>query len=417
MSEDAQNIKSILCPTCYGPLPKAVLTEAVQCIYCDVWVATCDGRQQKMILDKQQREDLRIGIQPDEPVFTEDSPLDRLFGRIRRVSPIVIGFPMMWVLMMHLYVGMGWVGHEALPLGSMDAYLMWTFFMCVATTITGYSILTALTLASMSVSSLLMLLTILSTSEDPGSYMESESGIIAMFYIGTPMLLAIIWGMMQGSQSMKRYGTKLWTARYRFAIAMTLGLAVSYSYFSRPTTKQFLYSKRPEFEQQIELFTKLCSTEWSEETPSTEPINPQAVLKYPFKQYQSGNIETVLCSRTRSKNWVSNYLQDVKHRDLRMGTQLASYLSKLYAKNVRDSFLHKTYIDSVNTALSPTYWLLYDAECLDNKPITGKLYDVQTQTLLRRVQVPCTFDEMLDRKALLDTLMKETDGVFIVSYD
>ena len=56
--------------------------------------------------------------------------MDRLFGRIRRIAPVLIGFPMVWVLMMHLYVGMGWVGPRALPLGDMDAFYMYLFHVC-----------------------------------------------------------------------------------------------------------------------------------------------------------------------------------------------------------------------------------------------------------------------------------------------
>ena len=50
-------------------------------------------RQQKVILSHAQIEDLGKGIQPSEPIFKEGSPLDRLFGRIRRVVPMIIGVP------------------------------------------------------------------------------------------------------------------------------------------------------------------------------------------------------------------------------------------------------------------------------------------------------------------------------------
>ena len=99
------SLTSLHCPTCNGPLSKDVLENPVQCIYCDVWVATNDGRQQKVILSHAQIADLGKGIQPSEPIFKEGSPLERLFGRIRRVVPMIIGVPLVWVLMMHLFVG------------------------------------------------------------------------------------------------------------------------------------------------------------------------------------------------------------------------------------------------------------------------------------------------------------------------
>ena len=108
--QHSNSLTSLHCPTCNGPLSKDVLENPVQCIYCDVWVATNNGRQQKVILSQTQIADLEKGIQPSEPIFKEGSALDRLFGRIRRVVPMVIGVPFVWVLMMHLFVGQKWVG-------------------------------------------------------------------------------------------------------------------------------------------------------------------------------------------------------------------------------------------------------------------------------------------------------------------
>lgn len=409
-------IKSLHCPTCSGPLPIDVLTDPVQCIYCDTWVATCDGRQQTMLVNQQQGIDLQNGIQPAEPIFRENSPLDRLFGRIRRISPIFVGFPMVWVLMMHLYVGMDWIGPRALPLGDMNAVDLYTFLICVATTITGYSILTALVLGAMSVSNLCMLVIILSQVDDVGSYMESESGIIALFRIGIPAIVAVAWGMMQSRQSMQRYFAKIWAARIRFGLAITLGLVVSFSYFDRPTKRQFMESKRDAFTKQTEIFTRLCSIEWSEEEPTTEPILPQPILELVSLKSAQGNVEAVVCSRAISNNWVSNYLQDEQYEDLNITTNLGKYLDSLHRSYMYDAFLTPKYEASVNAALSATYWLLFDPECTNGVPITAKLYDAKTYTLLRRIKVPCSDDEYgyQDRRTLFESLASETGGVFKV---
>ena len=412
----AQVIKSIHCPTCYGPLPKEVLTEPVQCIYCDVWVATCDGRQQKMILDRHQAMDLRNGIQPSEPVFREGSPLDRLFGRIRRVAPVVIGFPMVWVLMMHLYVGAGWVGPRALPMGDMNAVGFYTFVMCVATAITGYSMLSALILLSMSLSDLSLLLTYLSTSDDVVQSLESESGIMAMFQIGIPIVLVVVWGMMQSTQSIQWSLKKLWVAKLRFGVAMTLGLAVSFAYFSRPTNQQYMESKKEEFTKQADVFAKLCSMEWSSENPTTEPIVPVPKLEFLSWKDHKGNVETIACSRAISNDWVSNYLQEKQHPELRMNTKMMHFLDLLHRSYFRDDFLTPKYEASVNAALSAPYWLLYDPQCLNGAPITAKLYDAKTHALLRRLKIPCSSDETKDRRALFDALKSETGGVFTLDY-
>ena len=312
-------IKGLHCPTCSGPLPIDVLTDPVQCIYCDTWVATCDGRQQKMLLNQQQGIDLQNGIQPAEPIFRENSPLDRLFGRIRRIAPLFVGFPIVWVLMMHLYVGMDWVGPHALPLGDMNAVDLYTFIICVATTITGYSILTALVLFAMSASNLCMLVIVLSQADEVGSYMGSESGIIALFRIGIPALVAVGWGMMQSRQSMQRYFAKIWAARVRFGLAITLGFIVSFAYFDRPTKRQFIESKRDAFTKQTEIFAQLCSIGWSEEEPTTEPILPQPKLELIFLEGSQGNVEAVVCSRAINNNWVSNYLQDEQYTSTLIG--------------------------------------------------------------------------------------------------
>lgn len=411
---NAKELKSLYCPTCYGPLSKDVLTEPIQCIYCDTWVATCDGRQQKMVVNRQQAIELRNGIQPSEPIFREGSPLDLLFGRIRRISPVLIGIPMVWVLMMHLYVGMEWVGPRALPLGDMDAFEMYTFIMCVVTAITGYSILSALVLISMSLSTCAMLLATLGRVEDMGSYMESESGIIAILYIGTPMILAVAWGMMQNSKSMQRHFAKIWAARFRFGLTMLLGIVVSFAYFHRPTKRQFIESKREEFTKQTDIFATLCNEGWSGQ-PTTDPIVPQPKLELRYRN-SKGNVETVLCSRAISKNWVSNYVQKEQHKDLDMLTKLSYYLDDLHRQSIYyDDFLTPQYEESVNTALSAPYWLLYDPQCA-NAQMTAKLYDATTSTLLRRVKIPCSYDNLKDRDALLTSLEEETGGVFTLGY-
>ena len=69
----------------------------------------------------------------------------------------------------------------------------------------------------------------------------------------------------------------------------------------------------------------------------------------------------------------------------------------------------------INKALSAPYWLLYDPRCTD-KSMTAKLYDAKTYRLLRRVKVPCVYDEFKDRRALLLSLEKETGGVFTAPY-
>ena len=414
--QDTHTIKSLHCPTCQGPLSKRVLTDPVQCIYCDVWVATCDGRQQKMSVDQQQGIDLLNGIQPDEPIFRENSPLDRLFGRIRRIAPLFVGFPLVWVLMMHLYVGMEWVGPRALPLGDMNAVDMYTFIICVATTITGYSILTALVLFSMSASNLCMLVIVLSQVDDVGSYMESESGIIALFRIGVPAIVAVAWGMMQSPRSMQRYFAKIWAARIRFGLAITLGFIVSFAYFDRPTKRQFINSKREAFTKQTEIFAQLCSIGWSEEEPTTEPILPQPKLELIFLKGSLGNVEAVVCGRAINNNWVSNYLQDEQYEDLNIETNLGKHLNSLHRSYMYDAFLTPKYEASVNAALSATYWLLFDPECTNGAPITAKLYNAKTYTLLRRIKVPCSDDEYgyQDRRRLFESLASETGGVFKV---
>ena len=73
------------------------------------------------------------------------------------------------------------------------------------------------------------------------------------------------------------------------------------------------------------------------------------------------------------------------------------------------------YEKSVNAALSAPYWLLYDPECIKGAPITAKLYDAKTSTLLRRITIPCASDEIKDRKALFHAL-EETGGSFTFYY-
>ena len=415
--QHSNSLTSLHCPTCNGPLSKDVLENPVQCIYCDVWVATNNGRQQKVILSQTQIADLEKGIQPSEPIFKEGSALDRLFGRIRRVVPMVIGVPFVWVLMMHLFVGQKWVGSHALPMGDMDVVGLYTFVVWVFTAVTGYGMLSALLAFSMSLSELSLLLIHLESVEDINAFMSSESGIVALFRIGIPFLVAVVWVMMQSSQSFQRSLKKIWVARFRFGIFIALGCAVSWTYFNRPTTKLYLESKQEEFAQQTQVFARLCSTDSSSETPTTDPIVPVPKLEFTFLKGSSGNVETVLCSRALSNEWVSKYVREDQgdHPDLNIQTQLGRLLDLLHRSHMRDAFLTSTYEEMVESALSPSYWLLYDTSCTDAS-LVGKLYDAKNHQLLRKVMVSCSGDSITDRKALFEALNTETGGIFVLDY-
>ena len=79
--------------------------------------------------------------------------------------------------------------------------------------------------------------------------------------------------------------------------------------------------------------------EWSAEKPTTEPIEPQPKLEFVSYDQSVGNIETVVCRRAISNNWVSNYLQEEQYADLRIQTQLGHYLDLLHRKYMYDDFL------------------------------------------------------------------------------
>ena len=131
----------------------------------------------------------------------------------------------------------------------------------------------------------------------------------------------------------------------------------------------------------------------------------------------SGNVETVLCSRALSNEWVSKYVREDQgdHPDLNIQTQLGSLLDLLHRSHMRDDFLTSTYEDMVESALSPSYWLLYDASCTDAS-LVGKLYDANNHQLLRKVTIPCSGDSITDRKALFEVLNTETGGIFVLDY-
>jgi hypothetical protein len=416
--QHSNSLTSLHCPTCNGPLTKDVLEKPIQCIYCDVWVATNDGRQQKVILSHAQITDLGKGIQPSEPIFKEGSPLDRLFGRIRRIVPMIIGIPLVWVLMMHLFVGRQWIGPHALPMGDMDVVGLYTFIVWVFTAVTGYGILSALMAFSMSLSVLSSLLLHLESVEDISAFMSSESGIVALFRIGVPLFAAVIWAMMQDAQGFQRSLKKIWVARFRFGTFIALGCILSWTYFDRPTTRMYLESKQEEFAQQTQVFARLCAIDSSSETPTTEPIVPPPRLEFTFLKGSNGNIETILCSRALSNEWVSKYVREDQgdHPDLNIQTQLGHLLDLIHRSHMRDAFLTPKYEQMVESALSPAYWLLYDASCADESSLVGKVYDPNSQQLLRKVTVPCSGDSITDRKAFFEALTIETGGVFVLDY-
>ena len=163
---------------------------------------------------------------------------------------------------------------------------------------------------------------------------------------------------------------KLWAAKIRFGVAMTLGLVVSFAYFNRPTKRQYLESKREEFTKRADVFATLCSMDWSAETPKTEPIDPLPKLEFVFLKGSIGNVETIVCGRAIDKNWISNYLQEKQYVDLSLNTNMSSFLGHLYRSRMRDSFLTSKYKDSINAVLSAPYWLLYDPACTPRSSIT-----------------------------------------------
>jgi len=156
----------------------------------------------------------------------------------------------------------------------------------------------------------------------------------------------------------------------------------------------------------------------SSEKPTTEPIVPIPKLEFTFLKGSSGNIETVLCSRALSNEWVSKYVLENPgdHPDLSIETQLGHLLHLIHRSHMRDAFLTPKYEQMVESALSPAYWLLYDVRCAEDASLVGKVYDANSQQLLRRVTVPCSGESITDRRALFEALTTETGGIFILDY-
>ena len=75
---------------------------------------------------------------------------------------------------------------------------------------------------------------------------------------------------------------------------------------------------------------------------------------------------------------------------------------------MRDAFLTSTYEQMVESALSPTYWLLYDASCAEDAFLVGKLYSANSRHLLRKVKVLCLVTaSQKDRKAFFEALTRK----------
>ena len=117
-------VNTLQCPECNGSIAQSVLDKPTQCSHCNAWVTTVAGHQRIMRIDRNQDHAIASSIQPTDVAIRPDSPLGRLVGRIKRAAPVIIGVPLAWVLVMHIFVALGWVGIRAVPMGGEDGFTL-----------------------------------------------------------------------------------------------------------------------------------------------------------------------------------------------------------------------------------------------------------------------------------------------------
>ena len=309
--------------------------------------------------------------------------------------------------MMLLYVNMGWLSSSALFYDEWEADAV-LGVMCILFGLTGYAPFSIVLLLSMSFWAAAGLADHVARTEDAAAYLTGQSGIDDILAIGVPFLIVAVWGMMQSADDVRWHLAKLHAVRSRLGISLSVGLVVSLAFFSRPTSKQFLESKRAEFTAQAEHVAKLCQLVGSEESPSAAAISPQPRLE--FYNPSDSNVESISCPRAASREWIP----ESDDKDGIMQTDFARMMAELRdPARYGERFLTAEYEASVTKVLSVPYWLLFDVSCA-NTSMTARLYDAKTQALLRRVVVPCVSDEFEARRAVLEALQEKTGGVFTV---
>ena len=88
-------------------------------------------------------------------------------------------------------------------------------------------------------------------------------------------------------------------------------------FLDRPTTRLYLESKKS-CATNPNVRKTVCHRLHLAKPPTTEPLVPPPRLEFAFLKGSNGNVETVLCSRALSNEWVSKYVREDQgdHPDL-----------------------------------------------------------------------------------------------------
>lgn len=218
-------LKSIQCPTCGGSADKEVLHRPVQCLYCDGWLATIEGKQQRIHVNRSQARALaqggriEIAVQPIDPVIL-------FLARLKQVAPAIVCILFMGIVSTHTLIAVALIDPRDLPFYGEYLFELITVLTWLGAMMTGFGVMGAIVAAVVALSQFSMLV------RQPMDLGGTEEVLIYLFSIVVPVVFLVVWRRAQDKYTLKHFLAKVVRLRLKMGLGVLIGGLLSVVFLS-----------------------------------------------------------------------------------------------------------------------------------------------------------------------------------------